>query len=421
MTRIFVFTVILLLLNGVKILPVAQAQTVSVISLVNGEPITTLDLEQRLRFLSFSTGQNITEQNKAQFERDALQILVDEKLKFQAARKIDEAIVASARSNARQLVDQTYEREGQNASKLLKANNVSFQVALDKAASDLAWVTVLQSTFPKQFESVERLTDSELERLKNSVSDPQVRLMEIVLLPSNDRPLVATLELGNQIVEAIRNGTDFRGIAQQYSVASSAKNGGDIGWAQVKRLPVPFIDPLDASEIGAVLDPIVLDGIVYILQKQGYRPEGLLDSSLFRVSMARAVLPVSDPTNTDIVEAARKELMQQTGNINSCSDMRELNEKLGSGAESDLANLTIGELAPQLASIILPLELQEKTKPILFAEGFSVIMLCEKIQPEVTLPSREEIERGELDKLFSVLSSRYLIRLRRSAVIEKRG
>ena len=402
-------------------LPLAHAQSVSVISLVNGEPLTSLDLEERLKFLSFSTGQDITAQNQDQFERDAIQILIDEKLKLQAARQIDEAIIANARANARQLVDQTFGGEGQSASKLLKDNNISIQVALNKATSDLAWVNVLQRTFPKQFEAVEKLTDDELLRLEGTASEPQVRLLEIVLLPSKERPLVSTIELATQIVDAVRNGTDFRGIARQYSVSSSAKNGGDIGWAQLQRLPASFFDPLNEAETGDTLDPIILDGIVYVLQKQGYRPEGLLDSSLFQVSMARAVLEVSDPTSETMVDKAREEILRRTSSVDNCDDMRGLNIELGSGAQADLKDLTLGELAPQLASVIAPLKVNEKTSPILFAEGFSIIMLCSKSEPVVAFPSREEIERGELDKLFSVLSSRYLIRLRRSAVIETRG
>ena len=170
----------------------ANAQTVVVKSLVNGEPITSLDLEERLKFLSFTTGREITGLNRLQFERDALQILVDEKLKTQAARQIDPSILSSARTNARQLVDNTYGRDGQTASQRLKSNDVSFQVALDKATSDLAWVSVLQKTFPRQFQSIEKLVVDEQERLKNSLSEPQVRLLEIVLLPSADRPLNQT-------------------------------------------------------------------------------------------------------------------------------------------------------------------------------------------------------------------------------------
>ena len=399
----------------------ANAQTVVVKSLVNGEPITSLDLEERLKFLSFTTGREITGLNRLQFERDALQILVDEKLKTQAARQIDPSILSSARTNARQLVDNTYGRDGQTASQRLKSNDVSFQVALDKATSDLAWVSVLQKTFPRQFQSIEKLVVDEQERLKNSLSEPQVRLLEIVLLPSADRPLNQTLDLANQIVEAVQNGTDFRGIAQQYSVSSSAQKGGDIGWAQMQRLPVPFIQPLEAAEIGAVLNPIVVDGIVYILSKQGFRPDGLLDNSRSKINAARAVLPVSDPTSNEIIEKTASEILQKTKDIATCDDMRQLNDNLGSGAISDLKDLTLGDLAPQLASLIAPLEVGDKTEPILFAEGFSVIMLCDKSAPEVSLPSLEELERVELDKLFSVLSSRYLIRLRRSAVIEKRN
>ena len=400
--------------------PVA-AQSISVIAVVNGEPITSLDLQERLDFLAFTTGQTITEKNKPEFSRDALQLLIDEKLKIQAANMIDPSIVSNAKMNARTLVERTYGDAEMSASAKLRANNVSIQVALKKAASDLAWVNVLQNTFPRQFESLDNLANDELERLKNSLSEPQVRLLEIVLLPSQDRPVNATLDLANQIVEAVRNGTDFRGIARQYSIASSAQNGGDIGWAQLQRLPAAFIDPLDAADVGMVLEPIVADGIVYILMKEGYRADGYYDISQFRVSMSRAVMPIGADSTATQIEARREALLEALRPVNNCADMRALNTELGSGAQSDLNDLLIGDLAPQLGEIISSLDIGERTEPLMFAEGLSVIMLCQKSEPDVTLPSIEEIKRIELDKLFSVLSGRYLIRLRRSAVIEKRS
>ena len=170
-----------------------------------------------------------------------------------------------------------------------------------------------------------------------------------------------------------------------------------------------------------VLEPIVADGIVYILMKEGYRADGYYDISQFRVSMSRAVMPIGADSTATQIEARREALLEALLPVNNCADMRALNTELGSGAQSDLNDLLIGDLAPQLGEIISSLDIGERTEPLMFAEGLSVIMLCQKSEPDVTLPSIEEIKRIELDKLFSVLSGRYLIRLRRSAVIEKRS
>jgi len=51
----------------------------------------------------------------------------------------------------------------------------------------------------------------------------------------------------------------------------------------------------------------------------------------------------------------------------------------------------------------------------------AVFAICEKIMPSLILPTIEELERSIQNRHFSVLSSRYLSRLRRQAVIEYKG
>ena len=64
------------------------------------------------------------------------------------------------------------------------------------------------------------------------------------------------------------------------------------------------------------------------------------------------------------------------------------------------------------------LDLSVPSKPLSFVEGISVFMLCKRTTPKITLPSRKQVIRKEFDKIFGSLSESYLLRLRRSAIIE---
>ena len=58
------------------------AAQVNVVVLVNGEPITAFDIEQRTRFLQLAT-------NKTPTRQEVLDELIDEKLKIQLTRRFD--------------------------------------------------------------------------------------------------------------------------------------------------------------------------------------------------------------------------------------------------------------------------------------------------------------------------------------------
>ena len=64
---------------------VATAQ-ISIVATVNGKPITNYDVEQRAAFLGYATGIAITDANRNQIERDALELLIDDKIRLIVAK-----------------------------------------------------------------------------------------------------------------------------------------------------------------------------------------------------------------------------------------------------------------------------------------------------------------------------------------------
>ena len=69
----------------------------------------------------------------------------------------------------------------------------------------------------------------------------------------------------------------------------------------------------------------------------------------------------------------------------------------------------VNELQPGIASA-----------PLAFSEGIAVFMLCKREKAKIDLPSRTDVERAIVEKLFGSLGERYLLRLRRAALIERR-
>ena len=85
-----------------------------------------------------------------------------------------------------------------------------------------------------------------------------------------------------------------------------------------------------------------------------------------------------------------------------------------------LDNIIIGSLAPQMLNLVTELTPGVASTPLSFSEGVAVFMLCKRKKAKIILPSREDVERGIVEKLFGSLGERYLLRLRRAAAIERR-
>ena len=49
-----------------------------------------------------------------------------------------------------------------------------------------------------------------------------------------------TIDNANKILDQLKNGASFAGYARQYSEASTAAVGGDLGWVRPEQLPPPL-------------------------------------------------------------------------------------------------------------------------------------------------------------------------------------
>lgn len=398
----------------------ASAQTVKVIAVVNGEAITSLDLEHRLAYLLNSTGLEITDANEKQLRDDVLQMLVDDKLRMMEARRLVPTILEAGRTQAREMVNDTYKSDTKSAGENIRDLGLNRQIIEEKTAADIIWATLLRDRYKSQFDTADKLAEQALERAKRDLSQPQVRLSEIVLAPTGERNTAANLEIARQMIEAMEQGADFAAIARQYSASGSAQAGGNLGWIVLNTLPDTFASAIDKAPSGAILAPINQDGIIYILRKDGVRAKGFIDPSQARVDIARALLPLPADTSSSDQLIAAGELQKRAESAQNCDDIEALNLALGSGQPPYLFDLEIGSITPNLRTIIEKLELNTPSEPLNFAEGMVVFMVCKRTMPKVDLPSLDDLKNTELNKIFAIISNRYLLRLRRAATIDIR-
>ena len=393
---------------------------IEIVAEVNGQPITNYDLTQRVNFLASVTNSKLNDSNRQRIETDALQMLIDEKLKLAAAQEIDPNIASRSLAMARDLIDTSFQQNNKNGFEVLRELKLDTASIQQKFVTDLAWASFIQAKFSNKLGDVDAKIDAELARILEDATKPQTRVSELVLVPEPSRPLQDTLKLANEIVSAVSQGANFNAIAQQYSVAGSAQNGGRLGWLSTSQLPQNISDALAKINVGAVTPPIQQDGAILLFQKNGERKNGQADPSQDRIWLTRALLPLAAAAaNADRLEAAAR-LERDTAGISNCPDLLKLHDSYGSRMQGRLDNIIVGSLAPQMLTLVNELQPGVASAPLSFSEGIAVFMLCKREKAKIELPSRADVERAIVEKLFGSLGERYLLRLRRAASIERR-
>jgi len=413
------FSRLMLIIAGISVISAgAYSASVQVIAVVDGRPITNIDFEERRHFLIKTTGINDTPELKEQIDKDVLQMLIDDEIKIREGLRYGGDVSATALQRANDLVDLSFSQDGENPQAVMEELGISRDVAAKKFMADLLWVSTLKNRFADQFAGARDEAEAELDRIRANALKPQINLDEIVLVPEPSRNYAETLKLGTQIYQALREGADFGRIAQQFSIAGSSQNGGKLGWSLTDRLPDQIRDAVENLESGSITQPVEIDGAIAIFRVNAIRLDGKADPLEAQIRIGRLLYPLPRNTDEETANSISGKILNDLSGLTSCDEVSQLHKQYGSSSEFDLGTAKLTDVAPRLRSLLVNLDAGQWTRPIRFSEGMAVFAICEKIMPSLILPTIEELERSIQNRHFSVLSSRYLSRLRRQAVIE---
>jgi peptidyl-prolyl cis-trans isomerase SurA len=125
----------------------AAAQQVVVI--VNGSPITTYDVDQRIRF-------NTLASHKTPARQDVIQELIDEKLKVQVGRKYKLEVDDSQVETAYGSMAQRMHLAGAQLTQALAHQGIDAQTLKAKIRADIAWQQIVRGKFQSSLQISEK-------------------------------------------------------------------------------------------------------------------------------------------------------------------------------------------------------------------------------------------------------------------------
>lgn len=233
--------------------------SVKIIALVNGEVITSEDLESRINAFVMNTKIPLNDQTRNMIVQRTLQAAIDERLKLQDAEK--NGIVISDKD-----IDQSvlYFENSNNIpkgqmSKVLKENRVSMDVFRTQMKSDLAWIRLIRKKVMAEGELTQKEVEEAQVEAEKDLSTPKYMVSEIMIKSKNARNL-------QDLVANLRQDPRFDLYAMQFSEAPSSSSGGKLGWINKERMIEPLRKILDKMKEGEISNPIKVGNDYYILK-----------------------------------------------------------------------------------------------------------------------------------------------------------
>ncbi|MCP2670010.1 peptidylprolyl isomerase [Maricaulaceae bacterium EIL42A08] len=391
--------------------PASAQQVEGIAAVVNDQPITTLDVRNRMRLIITSAGVQPDEAMLTQIQDQAIRALIEESLQLQQAEEfdltVDEAEVDAALQDAAARNGSTVDEVAAD----LRANGIDVETLRQQIRAEIAWQIMVSGRYRSRIRISDQQIETALARQAEAAAQPQYSLAEIVIEIRTDGGEERAAQTVQAVYGALSNGAPFPEVAAQFSDAPSAARGGFTGWLSEASIRPQVLEIVRQLQAGQISNPIRVPGgfqIVAVVEKR----EGQVVEQL---DLIQLTLPSSR-----ITEGARSALTEAMADISSCDAVENAVSSVEGVIVTELADLNVSALIPQIRNALAGLEPVSATDVLETAAGLQAFVVCDRGLTGPGVPTVDEIENQLINQQLSLLARRWLRDLRRDATVEIR-
>lgn len=377
--------------------PARAAQLIDhVVAVVNEDVILNSQLEQAVDSIkrqiraSGNTPPTDTELREQMRERLIMQEIQSQRAAQRGIRVSDEdlnqALEGIARQNGMDLRD---------FARALRNEGVDFLMVREQVRNELLTNSLRQREIDARVSVADREIDAFLAKTRKNDQATEYRLEHILIaVPdgSTDNVREAARAEAEQIRQAVLDGAGFSQLAIGRSDATTALDGGDLGWRTAGALPTVFADEVDGMNVGSI-SPVIETGSGYNLIRLADQRGGQA-AQLVTETRARHILlqPNAIRDEYETREQAAELLDELRGGRDFAEVAREYSDDSGSANQGgDLGWQGPGSFVPEFEKRLARLEKDDISDPFETQFGIHIVQLLERRERD----SAEDIARNQ--------------------------
>jgi peptidyl-prolyl cis-trans isomerase SurA len=399
--------------------PPAPAQdTLRIIAIVNEGAITQMDLATRMRIAIVASRLQDTPEVRQRLAPQVLRALIDEQIRNQEAARQGVNISERAVNDRIDSLASDNKMGREQFEQMLAQNGIPIESLKSQIKSEIAWSTVVRRKFqPGIIITAEDIAEART-RIIESQGEPEYLLAEIFLSADEATDSNDAEDAARRLLEELRRGAQFSAVARQFSQASTAPRGGDLGWVKAGDLSPELAAAVQQLEKGQVAGPIRSDGGFHILllrdrrESAGTVAVGTVDLKQIELELEAGATPAQVADATETLRSLREQ-------IASCADA----ESAGASIDAltgDLTGMDVTALPGNLQSIAVGQPIGQASEPIRNEDGIASYVVCAR-NLSTSGPTDEEIREQLTRERLDLMARGYLRDLRRTSFVDIRG
>ncbi len=238
---------------------------------------------------------------------------------------------------------------------------------------------------------------------------------------ADDAVLEKALARADALVADLRSGGDFAQTAVANSSASTALEGGDLGWRRAGELPSLFAEKVLNMTQGQVADPIVVAGgihIIKLLEQRGAGTQQVLQRKLRHILVQPSEIRTEAETEA-LIWKIYEDLLNGGDFVELAAEhSQDPGSALNGG---DLGWSTGEEFVPEFRDQALSAQVGSFTRPFRSQYGWHVIEVQDEREQDMSQEAREDMAMRVLhQRRFNEELEAWLKEIRDEAYVEVR-
>ncbi|MDP6706121.1 MAG: peptidylprolyl isomerase [Alphaproteobacteria bacterium] len=386
-------------------------------AIVNDAVISGYDLERRLDLVIRSTEMPDDRETRRQLRPKVLEILIDEKLQLQEAKRLNIQVSEREMGVAMRRIEEQNDLPQGAFDNFIRANGIDRDSLLGQIRAQISWSKVLRRRLPPLAEDE---VDEALSKVEANVGKPEYEVSEIFIPVDGPAKAAEARQIAIDLVQQIRAGTPFAAAARQFSRGPTAASGGQVGWLKPGQVAAEIDIALQGMAVNAVSDPIETPTGYTILQLHQRRRLLTADPNQARVSLRQLLLTLPENASESAIQARRDEARAIVGSVSDCGALETVAELREGVDYLDLGRLSLAHLSAVVRQAVEALPVGSFSEPVSTPAGLMLLMVCERQEPEVQTPTRETVIRALTRRKMARIAQRHIRDLRRDALVEYR-
>lgn len=381
-----------------------------IVVIVNGNIITTLDLEEQIKIAMFSSGMKDSREVRAEI----LKALVTEELKNSLFKKFMDRVTFVTDKEVDGAFEEIAKRNNLTAksfSKLLANRGINEKVFKRSIRINLSWVEYIKAKYGKNVNITERELEAVLKGIRENKKKKSF-LVSRMFFPVTDSNAKRAIEKRVKTIRSmLPQGAQFEDLARKFSKSPDAKNGGDLGWiyeGQLSREEYRALRNMQSGEVRIVQNSRGF----YILQLRDKREAG--KDSITHLRFVQVGVPKPEYAEGQDTEALIRQLKIR---YPKARDFIKQARTIGCFV-SESASAVLESMPPKIRAAVKHCSVDGLSDVISNEQAFFVFCVLDRREEKIPEPTLEDIRNQKINEKFSVFSDKELSELKKRADIK---